>query len=185
MSEVPQRLRLLLVAVLILQVPGCNAPQPQESRLPDIPGPKSGERLPAYAAVTLEGDSIHIDSLRGNVVLLNFWAPNCAPCVAEFPDFQRLEAEFGGEGLRVVTVSVDRSAARAESTEFLRARGYEWLNLFDYLTTVDRIFGWDTGIPKSILVNRNGTVRVWWTGRLDASLPRNRQYIEAAIADRS
>jgi len=50
----------------------------------------------------------HIDSLRGNVVLVNLWATWCGPCVAEFPHLTKVARDYADRGLRVVAVSVDQ-----------------------------------------------------------------------------
>lgn len=167
---------------LVAGVGACEPPAPDEDAVPDIPGPRPGQPLPDYAAFTLGGDTIRLDSFRGQVVLLNFWARWCTGCLLELPELQALDDELRSRGLRIVTVSMDRRD-REGAERFLRANGYRWLNLFDYQTTVDRVFGWDTGIPKTILINRDGTIRIWWRGRLDAKLPRNREFIDAAIRE--
>lgn len=66
-----------------------------------------GSRAPDYAALSLDGDTVRLSSLEGDVVLLNVWATWCAPCVHEMPALQRLHEELASEGLRVVAVSVD------------------------------------------------------------------------------
>jgi peroxiredoxin len=66
-----------------------------------------GSRAPEYAAYSLDGDTVHLSSYVGNVVLLNIWATWCAPCVHEMPALQRLHEMLADDGLRVVAVSVD------------------------------------------------------------------------------
>ena len=75
------------------------------------PGPRVGEPAIEYVATTLEGDSVSLASLRGQVVLLNLWATWCAPCRQETPYLQSVFEEYQGEGLRVVGISLDTGDA--------------------------------------------------------------------------
>src|SRR5512142_3154741 len=72
-------------------------------------GPRPGDPAPPYAAVRLDGgDTVALASLRGDVVLLNFWASWCKPCLAEIPALQALERVYADSGLRIVAVSIDK-----------------------------------------------------------------------------
>ena len=73
--------------------------------------PQLGAPIPGYTAATLEGDSVSLSSLRGEVVLLNLWATWCAPCRKETPFLQELFEEHQEDGLHLVGVSLDTGAA--------------------------------------------------------------------------
>ncbi|HEY8014436.1 MAG TPA: TlpA disulfide reductase family protein, partial [Dongiaceae bacterium] len=66
--------------------------------------------LPAPGASFRDGAGkvLHLADFRGKVVLLNVWATWCAPCRAEMPSLDRLQATMGGEGLVILPVSLDR-----------------------------------------------------------------------------
>ena len=122
------------------------------------PGPVVGAPAPAYGAVTMEGDSVSLEELRGKVVLLNFWATWCAPCRHETPFLDSLHVLRSGEGLEVVGVSMDAGDARADVAAFV--------NEFDvgYTILVDpQMRGLDRyrvlGLPASFLVDRDGILR--------------------------
>ena len=144
-------------------------------------GPVQGQLAPHYAARTLEGDSISLSDYRGEAVLVNFWATWCKPCVAEFPDLIALEEELRPQGFRIVGVSIDTRPAE-EVSQFLDRHGVTWTNVRDSDLRVDATFGWKSGVPKNLLLDRNGRVVVWWWGRLDTSLERNRDFFEQALA---
>lgn len=71
-----------------------------------------GDAAPALVLPSLSGPPVDLAALRGQVVVLNFWATWCAPCVAEMPSLERLHRALGPEGLAVVTVSVDEDEAQ-------------------------------------------------------------------------
>ncbi len=68
---------------------------------------EQGTEAPPFSLTSLGGDGVDLASYRGKVVVLNFWATWCAPCVAEMPSLERLHRALGPEGLAVVTVSTD------------------------------------------------------------------------------
>lgn len=63
---------------------------------------------PEMSFKTANGDDISLKDFRGKTVLLNVWATWCAPCVAEIPSLNRLQAKKGGDDFVVVTISMDR-----------------------------------------------------------------------------
>ena len=79
----------------------------------------AGSRAPEFA-FTLDGKPAKLSDLRGRVVVLNFWATWCPPCVEEMPSLERLHQQMAGRGVVVLGVSVDEDAEAYE--KFLR----EW-----------------------------------------------------------
>jgi len=70
-------------------------------------GPKVGRPAPPLSLHTLDGRTISTDSLRGQVVILTFWASWCEPCRAELPLLSTYAARHAGEGLTVLGFSLD------------------------------------------------------------------------------
>jgi peroxiredoxin len=69
--------------------------------------PAVGQPAPDFALPDLEGRIFRLSEQRGKVVLINFWASWCPPCVEEMPSLLKLHQELEGQGLEVVAVSVD------------------------------------------------------------------------------
>jgi peroxiredoxin len=70
-----------------------------------------GQAAPAFIAPKIDGGRVDLDSWRGHVVLLNFWATWCAPCRKELPMFESVYQAERGRGLEVVAISLDDPAA--------------------------------------------------------------------------
>jgi thiol-disulfide isomerase/thioredoxin len=119
-----------------------------------------GDPMPDYSALLMDGTRVSIRDFEGTVVLLNFWATLCSSCVEQFPGMQIIKQEFEGRGLDIISVNLDKGD-RASVQESWDLGGYGWLNLFDDPSRVEGIFGWGDRYPKTVLVNRDGTVGVW------------------------
>ena len=92
---------------------------------------------------------------QGQVVLVNFWATWCAPCIREMPALARLEAELGGDDFRVVAISIDRQGMPAVN-RFYKKYGIEGLEPFvDTKNAVPRKLR-VVGLPTTVLINRRG-----------------------------
>jgi peroxiredoxin len=70
-------------------------------------GLAEGATAPPLRLTTLQGEEVDRESYRGRVVLVNFWATWCPPCVEEMPSLERLHRALGAEGLVVLGVSID------------------------------------------------------------------------------
>lgn len=74
-----------------------------------------GKPAPALVANDVQGKPFDLAALGGQVVLIDFWATNCAPCLAEFPNLRQIYKEHGGRGFEIVGVSFDDGPATVET----------------------------------------------------------------------
>jgi thiol-disulfide isomerase/thioredoxin len=110
---------------------------------------------PSEAFQTLDGAPVALSDFRGKVVLVNFWATWCAPCVKEMPALERLHLQLAEEGLAVLAVSQDRNGAAAV-TPFLGRIDLQHLPVYlDHRGTLGRAFGVQ-GLPTTYVVGRDG-----------------------------
>jgi thiol-disulfide isomerase/thioredoxin len=103
------------------------------------------------------GAEMSLADFRGQVVLLNIWATWCGPCRAEMPSLDRQQARHGGDGLRVVAVSVDDGGLPLVR-RFFQQRSIRNLKLYadnDHSTAAAFDVG---GIPQTVLIDREGNV---------------------------
>jgi cytochrome c biogenesis protein CcmG, thiol:disulfide interchange protein DsbE len=149
-----------------------------EQASPPVEGPSPA---PAYAALTLAGDTVTLESLRGQPVLLNLWATWCAPCRKETPYLQRVHARLESRGLRVVGVSLDAPAMTKEVEEFVKEYGVTYTILRDPKMTGMDVFQLP-GLPATYLIDADGRV-VWKAiGGLRAGEVEFEAAVEALLA---
>ena len=110
-----------------------------------------------WHAVDLDGRNWSAEALRGRVVLVDFWATWCAPCLADLPRLRRLHERYGNRGLTIIGVSLDRSSTR-DFRSWLQRQAITWPQVREgggYDSPLARHFGVDA-IPASYLYDRDG-----------------------------
>ncbi len=127
-----------------------------QSEAPKPPMP--GSPAPAFMALDLQGDSVSLASLKGEVVLLNMWATWCAPCRFETPFLQELYEKHSEDGFHVVGVSMDSGNAADQVEMFKEEYAVTYTILLD-----PQMRGMDVynvlGLPASFLIDREGVLR--------------------------
>jgi thiol-disulfide isomerase/thioredoxin len=121
---------------------------------------------------TLSGEPFQLSELRGRVVLVNFWATWCVPCLSEIPDLSAIQRDLGSQGLRVVGISWDDSAEGV--------REFQSDIKQDYLVVlggedVQARFGGVPSLPTTLVIDREGRIRQKIIGA------RDRAGLEAAV----
>ncbi|MEX2590518.1 MAG: TlpA disulfide reductase family protein [Chitinophagales bacterium] len=66
---------------------------------------ENGKTAPNFTYVDINGDSISLHNLKGNVIALDFWAIWCKPCIAQMPDFEKLKSKYKGKDIRFISIS--------------------------------------------------------------------------------
>ena len=151
-------------AALALAVPAFAAAAGEQSRL-DLRG--------------LDGRPFSLESLRGRVVLLDFWAPWCIPCRKSFPFLQTLQDRHADEGLSVVglTLDGDRQAVR----EFLDETSVTFPIVTDPSEKSGEAFG-VVAMPTTLLIDRAGQVVARFEGGGEAVHRRIEQAVAPLLA---
>jgi thiol-disulfide isomerase/thioredoxin len=137
---------------------------------PPIPAPPD-------AFADLEGHAVRLADFKGRVVLLNFWATWCAPCIREMPSLDRLQAALKARGLSVLAVSLDRGGAKV-IVPFAKRLRLEHIGLYhDATGALVKAFG-ITGLPTSFLIDRRGRIVGAYPGPAEWDGPEARALIE-------
>lgn len=115
-----------------------------------------GRLAPNFSRVDLSHKKVSLSSYRGKVVLLNFWATWCAPCLVEVPRFAEWQKELGGEGFQALGISMDDSAAPVRTAYEKYKMNYPVV-MGD--AKLGELYGGVFGLPVTFLIDRKGTVR--------------------------
>jgi PKD repeat protein len=118
-----------------------------------------GDLAPDFTLPDLtSGEPVELASLRGYVILVDFWASTCTPCRASMPHLEALREQFAPEGLIVLAVNVDASEDAAR--QFLEDGGYdEFLVVRDADEAVRGLYD-VAAIPHTFLIDRQGVIRL-------------------------
>ncbi len=116
-----------------------------------------GKEPPALEGKSLESKSMNWADYRGKVVILQFWATWCGPCMALMPELQGVYREFHGQGFEIIGINLDSDMANVKS--FLSKQALPWSQIFDADANGAnaRKFG-VTAIPRVFIVNREGKI---------------------------
>jgi cytochrome c biogenesis protein CcmG/thiol:disulfide interchange protein DsbE len=127
-----------------------------------------GEPAPPVKFNNLIGEVFALSDLNGKVVLLNFWATWCPPCVRGIPQFLALQEQHEPDGLVVVGVSVDREGVDVIKS-FVETHGVTYPNLIAG-QDVKSLFGGLGSLPTTFLINRDGIIVKHYVGYTDQSV---------------
>lgn len=115
----------------------------------------AGDRAPAFQVSTTTGSSISNGSFGGELLLINFWATWCPPCIEEMPSLEQFYKTYANRGIVVLGVNVDRSEQTYR--QFMEHSGITFPNAFDPKADISGRFG-TYKYPETYLINREGRV---------------------------
>jgi len=121
---------------------------------------------PEFRAQTLDGTQASLSDFKGNVVLINFWATWCPPCVREIPRLVRLSEKYGAEGLVVLGVNSTYQDDPAKVAQFVRDQRISYPVLLDAEAEVSRKYPARL-MPTTYIVDRNGRIVHTKVGEVD------------------
>ena len=111
---------------------------------------------------------VELREFHGKIVVLNFWATWCAPCVEEMPSLTQLQERFKNKGVAVVGVSVDVDSDGYH--HFLKDHKIDFLTVRDPDQKANNLYG-TFKFPETYIIDRNGIVRRKFIGAVDWSQP--------------
>lgn len=156
----PRFLPLALLAILVL---GCER----------NPSPRFiGGTAPDFT-IKDPDRTLALRELRGKVVVLNFWAAHCGPCIEEMPSLVQLQERMRDK-VTVVGVSVDTSIDDYHT--FLREHNIDFLTVLDADKSSYNLYG-ATGYPETTIIDRNGTIRRKFVGPINWTSPEIVDYL--------
>ena len=112
--------------------------------------------------------TVTLSQLHGQVVVLNFWATWCAPCVEEIPSLVTMSQKMKGKGVTVLGVSVDADEDAYE--KFVKDHGVTFLTVRDADQKSNVLYG-TVKFPETYIIDRSGVVRRKFIGAVDWTSP--------------
>jgi cytochrome c biogenesis protein CcmG/thiol:disulfide interchange protein DsbE len=140
-----------------------------------------GESAPPLALSTAGGERVSLESLRGKLVYVDFWASWCSPCKRSFPWMAEMQRRYGERGFVVLAVNVDKQ--RADAERFLKGTPAAFTVVFDDSGQTPQ--AWQVkGMPSSYLVDPSGKVLLAESGFRDERKDEVEARIRAALPAR-
>jgi len=106
-------------------------------------------------ATAIDGSTIDLKKMRGKVVLLDFWAIWCGPCLKEIPNVKAVYTKFHERGFEIIGISLDENSEAL--ARFTKAQGMSWPQYLDENKKVSQRFEID-GVPTMWLLNKQGVI---------------------------
>ncbi len=174
---------------LVAQFPGTPSADTAAKALPDLEHVVAssaiqknlvvGAQFPNFSVPDLDGKSLSVVAYQGKVVLIDFWATWCGPCMQEMPNVIAAYAKYHAQGFDIIGISLDKENQHDALVTFLKDNHMPWRQYYDgkyWQNTLALKYGVDA-IPQSYLLDR--------TGKIIAVEPRGPALapaIEAALA---
>jgi peroxiredoxin len=149
------------IAILTVLAAGCGGPADDVEAAPTptfgfAAGPVDA---PDFRLPSVTGDEIALSDAKGKVLLIDFWATWCAPCVEEIPMLQELHRKYRDRGFEILAIAEEEATVLQD---FVREHGIDYPNL---VGTADVASAYHVlGLPSAFLVDREGRIVERWQG---------------------
>ncbi len=187
MGAIKMKLRKLFCLILVLMfiVAGCKKKEPEPTQqtaqvqveaeekptkpaLDKTPPEPAREPAPSFTLQDLNGKQVSLSDFKGKVVILDFWATWCPPCVKEIPHFIELHEQYKDRGFAMVGISLDHQGISV-------VKSFVQKNQVNYpiLMTdgrVDKAYGGITSIPTTFVIDSAGNIRQKYVGYRDKAI---------------
>ncbi|MEL6406787.1 MAG: TlpA disulfide reductase family protein [Chloroflexota bacterium] len=145
----PANIFLMTAVIVFVSVMGIQLFNQNQGR------PLPGDRAPSFAVTTYDGEEITLDSLEGQIVVLNLWASWCGPCHEEADDFQAIYEDYQSDG--VVVLGVNWLDIDSDALEFVDQYSLTYPNAPDFGERVYEAYNVQ-GMPETFVIGRDGIV---------------------------
>jgi thiol-disulfide isomerase/thioredoxin len=132
-----------------------------------------------FTLPTLDGHSMKLSSLRGSVVLLNFWATWCPPCQAEIPSMESFFGKLKDKGLKILAVDVGENKTKVQ--DFVKKTGMKVTVLLDVDGQIGQLYGAQS-IPTTYVIGAKGDIIARTIGGRDWDTPQMLTLFQTLLA---
>jgi len=142
--------------------------------------PGVGSKAPDFTLPALDGQKVTLSNLRGQVVLLDFWASWCTPCREEMPFLDLLQKTYGKHGFKVMAVNIDSRVENA--AQFLKDHSVKLNPLWDKNKEVVSTYDIAT-MPTTLIIDRQGRIRFVHAGFDAENFQQYKKQIESLLRE--
>ncbi len=156
-----KRWRRISAAVLVaaaLWVVGTALLEPKTEAAELSTAPQEGFNAPGFTLNTLDQDSLTLEDLRGQAVILNFWASWCPPCQEEMPAMQSVYGTFADQGLQIVAVNLAFQDSAEAAQAFVDELGLSFPVVMDEDGDVARQYR-ISALPTTFFIDADGVIQ--------------------------
>tara|TARA_B100000902_G_C27146325_1_gene831306 strand:+ start:365 stop:829 length:465 start_codon:yes stop_codon:yes gene_type:complete len=102
----------------------------------------------------INGKVVNLDKHKDKIIMLNFWATWCAPCMAEMPHLQKIQHKYKDE-LLLIAVSVDEARDKSKIKPYIKSRGYDFTVVHDDDRSLMAFYNPTMELPYNVIINHN------------------------------
>ena len=154
------------IGIRLLIVDAPNAPDPSAVRANSIYRFTSGDPAPDFTVRTLDGQTLSLKDIKGQIVMVNFWATWCPPCRSEMPDMERLYQERKDDGVQILAVNLQE--APEPVSRFVEQYNLTFPIVMDTSGEMSQLFGVQS-LPTSFFIDKEGKISGFHVGSLNKS----------------
>lgn len=140
----------------------------------------TGQPAPDFVLKSTAGKNLRLSEMRGQVVMINFWAAWCGPCRDEMPFLDELYVRYREAGFTVLGINMDESAASAQ--KMASRLGVSFPVMHDARQAVSRLYDVDA-MPATVIVDRDGRVHAVHRGFRNGTAERYQSEVRALLKE--
>ena len=162
LSSRKRRWEILMLASLaasVLWTVASRVPSAVGAPLSSAPSPREGFLAPDFTLDTLHGEKVSLSDLRGQIVIINFWATWCPPCRAETPALENSYEQYKDSGVVILGVDLTNQDSLSDVQAFVREFSLTYPILLDRDGSVSNTLYQIKGLPSTFFVNHEGIIR--------------------------
>ena len=141
-----------------------------------------GEAAPEFTFKDQSGKEVSLSQLRGKVVLVNFWATWCPPCLDEMPSMQQLQRRMANKPFDLLALSVDNSWEPVN--RFMKDNGFTLPVYADFDKRISTLYGTHMW-PETYIVDKKGKIAYKVVGPKDWTSPEVLKFLDVLVAEDS
>ena len=165
----------LVLSVALLLISGCS----KKKEPVGVAEVAEQKPAPEITVNSLKNQPLNLSSLKGKVVLLNFWATWCPPCREEIPSMMKLNSAMAGKPFQMVAVSIDEGGV-PDIEAFFKSSGFSLPAYTDPGGIAGKTYG-ITGVPETFVIDKNGILIKKVIGPLAWDAPETITFLEGLM----